>query len=122
MHYLEFSETGSGVAVIPIRETEAWALVDGNALSNVLGSTLTDTALGLPPSASAVEAVSDPKDWLNHAFAATHPTGRPRKQGISPLLNALAEHVSLPLLRRLTAFAALEDELGEALRQLRILP
>ena len=114
--------TGSGVAVIPVRETEAWALVDGDALRNIFGTTLTDGALGLPPSAGAVEAVSDPKDSLNRAFATTHPTGRRRKQGVSPLLNALGEQVSLPLLRQLTAFVSLEDELREALRQLRILP
>lgn len=120
--HLDFSAHGRGVAVIPIRETEAWALVDGDALRNVFGTALTDDALGLPPSAGAVEAISDPKDSLNRAFAATHPTGRRRKQGISPLLNALGEQVSLALLRRLTAFTSLEDELREALRQLRILP
>lgn len=65
---------------------------------------------------------ADPKAALNGAFAATHPTGRRRKQGISPLLNALGEQVSLPRLRKLTAFALLEDELRQALRELRILP
>ena len=114
--------TGAGVAVVPVRETEAWALVDGDALRRVFGTTLVDDALGLPPSVSAVETLLDPKALLMSAFTATHPTGRRRKQGVSPLLNALGEQVALPRLRRLTAFAALEAELRQALRQLRILP
>lgn len=112
---------GRGVAVIPVRETEAWALVDGDALRRVFGTTLTDHALGLPSSAGAVESALDPKASLNDAFNATYPTGRRRKKGISPLLNGLGEQVSLPLLRQLSAFAALEDELRQALRALRIL-
>ena len=38
------------------------------------------------------------------------------------MLNALGEQVSLQQLRRLTAFNALENELKQALQQLRILP
>jgi hypothetical protein len=116
------AQEGEGVAVIPVRETEAWALVDGDALRRVFGTTLLDGALGLPQSANAVEAATDPKASLTSAFSATNPTERRRKQGVAPLLNALGEEVSLSRLRRLAAFASLESELRLALRQLRILP
>lgn len=115
------SGKGQGVAVVPIRETEAWAIADGEALRRVLGTRLTDRELGLPPSAAAIEATSDPKAVLSGAFQATQPTGKRRKLGISPFLNALGEQVSLLRLRELSAFSDLETELKTALRELRIL-
>ena len=36
------------VAVVPVQETEAWALADGDALRTSLGSVLEDQVLGLP--------------------------------------------------------------------------
>src|SRR5436309_6511041 len=36
------------VAVVPVRETEAWALTDGDALRGAFGSTLADSTFGLP--------------------------------------------------------------------------
>jgi len=112
---------GLGVAVIPVRETEAWAIVDGDALRRVFGTTLTDDQLGLPGSPNAAEAVPDPKALLKTAFQATQPSARRRKQGVSPMLNALGEQVSLKRLRELAAFSSLEHELRQALRQLLIL-
>lgn len=101
-------------------ETEAWAIVDGDALRQVFGTTLTDDEMGVSPTGSA-EAVTDPKVSLNAAFSATHPSGRRKKQGVSPMLNALGEQVSLQQLRQLDSFSALDCELRLALRQLRIL-
>lgn len=117
----ELGEEGVGVAVIPIRETEAWAIHDGEALRQVLGATLSNAELGLPASAAAVEAVLDPKETLTAAFLATCPTGRRKKQGVSPMLNALGEQVSLQNLRQLSGFRALETELRQALHKLLIL-
>ncbi|WP_281185337.1 DUF4276 family protein [Trichlorobacter lovleyi] len=117
----ELSREGTGVAVIPIRETEAWAICDGDALRQVFGTTLNDEQMELPRLPSLVESDLDPKETLRKAFLHTTPSGRHRKQGVSPMLNALGEQVSLQQLRRLTAFAVLEHELKQALRQLRIL-
>ena len=116
-----FEGQGLGVAVVPVRETEAWAIRDGEALRQVFGTTLSDTSLGLPQSAAAVEATMDPKAILTAAFNATRPSPQRRRQGISPLLNAIGEQVSLQRLREVSAFATLETELRAALKLLRVL-
>lgn len=117
----ECPEAGVGVAVIPIRETEAWAIADGDAVREVFGTTLSDVKLGLPRTAAAVESTLDPKAVLNAALEATNPSPRKRRQGASPMLNALGESVSLQRLRQLAGFQVLEAELRQALRNLNIL-
>lgn len=118
----DLAQQGVGVAVIPIRETEAWAIADGKALRRVFGTELTDDEMELPMALAAIEAVADPKAALDSAFRATRPSGRRKRQGVSPMLNALGEQVSLQRLRQLAAFASLEVELKAAMRQLRMLP
>ena len=117
----DWGDTGIGVAVIPFRETEAWAICDGDALRQVLGTTLTPTELGLPATSAAIEGTSDPKAVLKNAFLATKPSDRRKRQGVSPMLNALGEQVALHRLRQLSGFMTLETELRSALRTLRIL-
>lgn len=117
----ELPNEGHGVAVIPIRETEAWAICDGDALRNVFGTTLSNEEMELPLPPHRAEADPDPKVTLERAFKLTSPSGRHKKQGVSPLLNSLGEQVSLQQLRRLTSFVSLERELKQALQQLMIL-
>ncbi|HAG76203.1 MAG TPA: hypothetical protein DCY18_13345 [Thauera sp.] len=117
----ELPNDGVGVAVVPIRETESWALADGDAIRRVFGTLLSDDALGLPHNAAGVEAILDPKKALDDAFLKTNPTSRKRRQGASPMLNALGESVSLQRLRLLPGFQALEHELRRGLEALGIL-
>lgn len=117
----EMAEEGCGVALIPIRETETWAIWDGDALRQVFGTTLSDQDLGLAVNASMVESMANPKAALNQAFYATEPSARRKKQGVSPMLNALGEQVSLQRLRQIAGFALFEAELKQALRHLQIL-
>lgn len=117
----DFAAFGRGVAVVPIRETEAWALVDGDALRQVFGTNLDDQALGLPQPVHRAEAVTDPKQCLAMAFAATAPTGARRRRGVSDSLAALGGQISLERLRLLGSFLALEQELKGALRGLNFL-
>lgn len=119
--HADFEAYGRGVAVVPIRETEAWALVDGEALRQVFGTSLDDRALGLPQPVHRAEAVTDPKQCLAMAFAATGPTGARRRRGVSDYLGALGEQISLDRLRLLESFLALELELKGALRGLNFL-
>jgi hypothetical protein len=116
----ECADDGVGVAVIPIRETEAWALVDGDALRQVFCTTLNDDQLGVP-ALGTVETLQDPKARLDQVFLATNPPARSRRAGTSPWLQSLGEVVSLGRLRQLPGFQALETELILALRHLNIL-
>ncbi|MCK2097449.1 DUF4276 family protein [Thauera aromatica] len=117
----ELPNDGVGVAVVPIRETESWALADGDAIRKVFGTLLSDSALGLPRNAPSVETMLDPKKALDDAFLKTNPTSRKRRHGASPMLNALGESVSLERLRLLPGFQALEHELRQELEGLGIL-
>lgn len=112
--------SGHGVAVVPVRETEAWAIADGNALRDVFGAILDDNTLQLPATAHQAESDIDPKATLHAAFFSTQPSGRRKRQGVAPLLDALGERVSLARLRRLGAFREMEDELTHALQALSI--
>ncbi|MFG2045892.1 DUF4276 family protein [Micromonospora sp. NPDC048935] len=53
------------VTVVPVRETEAWLLADGDALRGALGVRWTDAEMGLPAQPRLVERVADPKSVLN---------------------------------------------------------
>jgi len=116
-----FGEAHAGVAVVPIRETETWAMFDTDAVREVFGTSLSAHQLGLPLTAPAAEADPDPKRTLDNAFIATKPSGRRGKAGVSPMLNALGERASLLRLRQLPSFITLETELRQALQTLRIL-
>lgn len=115
-----FGARRAGVAVVPVRETEAWALTDGDALRYAFGTTLDDRSLGVPPRARQVELVTDPKDALDAAYARTGPTGRRARKGARALLQQIAQQVSLDRLREVPSFACMENELLSALRRLRI--
>jgi len=117
----ELPNDGVGVSVVPIRETEAWALADGDAIRRVLGTPLSDDALDLPRTAAELEAMLNPKNILHNAFLKTNPSPRKRRQGVAPLLNALGESVSLERLRRLPGFRVIENELRVGMRVLGVL-
>jgi hypothetical protein len=116
----EFAGDGIGVAVIPIRETEAWTLSDGDALRAVFMTARSDVELDVP-AIGTIESLHDPKARLQQIFLATKPSLRNRRAGTSPWLEALGETVALDRLRQLAAFRALESELVLALKQLNII-
>lgn len=58
---------GPAIAVVPVRMTEAWLLLDEQAIRLVAGSPSGNTALDLPPK-SAVERIADPKEVLKQAL------------------------------------------------------
>lgn len=116
----ECAGQGVGVAVIPIRETEAWALADGDALRHAFSTTKSNAELNVPD-IGLVEALADPKARLTQVHLATNPTGRSRRAGTSPRLATLGEAVSLSRLRQLPGFRVLESELIAALVQLNVL-
>ena len=115
-------QRGQSVAVVPVRETEAWALADGETLRSVFGSTLSDTGLGVPLRPQEVESVLDPKKSLDDAYIAAAGRRRGRRRGrASFLLSAIGEQVRLSVLGMVPAFERLTADLTGALKELRYL-
>lgn len=112
---------GVGVAVVPVRQTEAWAICDGDALRGVFGTTQTDTAMRLPRSVRALEAERDPKKILDGIVDSLGPSRQRRGRPASPYYAALGQRVSMTRLRQLPAFQRFEADVQAALRVLRIL-
>jgi len=109
----------AGVAVVPVREVEAWVLADGDALRAALGVSLDDDALGLP-GAGACERLTDPKDPLKQVLKTA--LGRQyradRTSGLQSVLRAVAERSRCETLRALPSFRACEAEMRGALLHL----
>lgn len=104
------------VAVIPVRETEAWLLADGDAIRAAFGTTLDDARLRLPARSVEVERVPDPKALLDQVIAAAH-GGRLRRThpSASPYFDVLGERVRLDSLRQLPAYRRFESDLRSVL-------
>ena len=109
---------GRSVAVVPVREMEAWTMADGDALRRAFGTSLDNTELKVPPIPREVERIRDPKFTFNQAFDASRRRRQRGKKSASDFLNLLGEIVSLPILHQVPAFKAFEDELGNALSEL----
>ena len=113
---------GACVAVIPVKEVDAWTLVDGEALRGALGTTLGDTELHVVSRPADVERITDPKvEWRSALGAALGPAGR-RRARTGDYYARVGERVELAKLRQVPAFLRLEDELRAALREIGILP
>ena len=106
------------VAVVPVRETEAWALADGDALRGAFGTTLDDEGLGIPARPQEVERLTEPKQVLDHALREAIGGSRRRRHQVTTYLNAIGERVGLTRLRAVPAYRRFEGDLRAALRQL----
>lgn len=106
------------VAVIPIREMEAWALVDGEALRSAFGAVVADEELGVPARPRDVESIQDPKWSLDQAYATVVGRRRRKKERAVHFLSAIGERVRLERLRQVPAFRQLENDLQAALDSL----
>lgn len=111
---------GVCVPVIPVREIEAWTLVDGDTLREAFGTTLTDDALRIAKRPREVEKILDPKRELREALAAVTGPSR-RRHGPADFFTRIGERVDLAKLRQVPAFTQLEQDLRSALRALGIL-
>ena len=113
---------GRCVAVVPVRETEAWALADGEALRAAFGSVLDDSGLGLLARPRDVESVADPKQVLRRALQAARPRSRRRRRiGLKEYLEPIGERVDLECLRQVPAFSCCREDTRAALQRLAII-
>lgn len=97
------------IPVIPVREMEAWLLVDTAAIEEVIG----DIPSNVSPPASHrdVERLQDPKRMLSTIIEAQ----TRRLSDHATLLRALAEELDLQVLSDLPAVQSLRRELEEGL-------
>ncbi len=106
------------VGVVPVREMEAWTLVDGDALRDAFGTVLDDEALGIPLRPREVESILDPKQTLNQTYARIVGTKQRRRRTAADFFDAIGERVQLTRLRQVPAFGRFEQELRTALVEL----
>jgi Domain of unknown function (DUF4276) len=104
------------VPIVPVRETEAWALADGDALWAVFRTRKTDAELGLPGKVAAVESIADPKQTFETAYQIA--TKRRGRRKASDFLELLGENIRLDCLQAVPSFARFSEELRVALRDL----
>lgn len=108
------------VGVVPVHETEAWLLADGEALREVLGTRRSAQELGLPTAAAQIESLPDPKAVLRNAQARARGGRRRSRAGLDVPYELLADRARLDCLRRLEAFQRFESDLRRALAELRL--
>ncbi|MER5703410.1 DUF4276 family protein [Micromonospora sp. NPDC002296] len=99
------------IAVVPVRETEAWLLTDGDALRSALGVRWTDAEMGLPAQPRRVEQVADPKKVLNDIMGRV-------SRSTADHFGQLGELVSLARLDDVPAYRQWWSDTSDALARL----
>jgi hypothetical protein len=96
------------VMVVPVRETEAWMLADGDALRAVLRVAWPDIQLGVPTQPRKVEEIADPKQVLGRLEARV-------SRSFDAYFDRLGEEVSIDALRQVPAFGQWWEDTCSAL-------
>ncbi len=107
------------VCVVPVRMTEAWLLFDQTAIRRAAGNPSGRVKLDLPRPRD-VEALPDPKKVLHALLLIATELGRARRKKVQVgnAARRVSEYVSdFSPLRLLAAFAALEGDVQQALRE-----
>lgn len=102
------------VAIVPVRETEAWILTDPESMLRAFGFARWGDAVGPMLDGGDVEGLMDPKSILRMMFRSVA-----RKGSVDSFYERLGEMVSLQRLRSAPAYAAFERSLHDALKRLR---
>lgn len=119
MHASVGHEGRRAVAVVPVRETEAWALADLDCLRRLLGTRRSALELGVPESANELESLPDPKTTFAEIVRIARPGRRGRRRPApASFLDLIGQQTRIAQLERLSAFRALLGDLDTALRAL----
>jgi hypothetical protein len=108
------------VVIAPRHETEAWVMLDQDAVAQALGFQGALTDYGMPQNARESERLEDPKSTLNTIIESVR--GRRRRDSATDLYPAVAGRQSFDSLRTAQSFVAFEERLRAALRSLGCLP
>lgn len=98
------------VMVVPVRETEAWMLADGDALRAVMRVKWPDSQFGVPAPPRRVEEIADPKQVLKGL-------GDRVSRTFDAYLDRLGEEISIETLSRVPAFRQWWDDTRSALTE-----
>lgn len=123
---IEHLELPPSVPVVPVRMTEAWLLIDEQAIRSAADNPNGKMDLELPPT-RRLESTPDPKKMLHRALIdASEKTGRREKQfrrDLSSRASRVAELIDdFSELRHLSAFVELEEATRRALDSLDLEP
>lgn len=108
------------VAVVPIRMTEAWLLIDERAIRVAAGNPNGRVPLGLPD-LSSLERVANPKDILRDLLVSASELTGPRrraqfKRDLAVRVHRVADEIEdFSPLFELSAFRELDEDLTQAL-------
>jgi len=109
------------VPVVPVRMTEAWLLIDEDAIRSAAGNPRGTVSLDDLPKASAIERIADPKTML-HGLLRTASGLRGRKLSKfdeRAAIRRISERIrDFSPLRNLPAFVRFEQDLAKALERL----
>lgn len=112
------------VPIVPIRMTEAWLLIDEQAIRSAASNPNGKTELSLPRM-DRLEHIPDPKNVLFEKLklASELPTGRLRKFRPDTCRHRVAELISdFSQLRNLSAFVQFESDLIKCVQAVRDMP
>ena len=108
------------VALVPVRMTEAWLLIDVAAIRRAAGNPAGRAPLDVPK-ASRLESLADPKRVLKDALNDASNLGARRRLDFNQARQRVGEVLSYDLLRQLPSFQSFEVRMKESLQSLRSL-
>lgn len=106
------------VPIVPVQMTEAWMLVDTEALLDIIGTPTTEHRLRIPAKAQQIELIADPKQQLTQIFAevlASRTRRVRRRHTIAELYEPLARTINLAALSQLPSYQRFVTDLTQAL-------
>jgi hypothetical protein len=101
------------IPIIPIKESEAWMLVDYEAFKQSVGTKLSAKELDFPSQAHQVETINEPKEILNKALSLAQ--AKRRRIDLDELYAPMGELVSLELLDKVPAFQNFQSRVRKTL-------
>lgn len=106
--------------IIPIKMIEAWMLADKQLFKDEIGTTMSDTELGIN---KAPETISDPKTTIEEAIriATAHLPKRRQRLSISELYSIIGDTISLEKLLTQESYRKFQESVKNTYRALHYL-
>ncbi len=119
VYALDEKEAERIVPVVPVKNTDAWMLVDFDAFKKVIGTNATKSDLGFPERPHQVETLPDPKLTFENAVRDAR-SGRRRKLSPEKVYIPLASKIEIALLEQVPAYQVFQRRLENSLQKLHL--